>query len=143
MPVERSAGMIIFRNTPEGRRYLIIRASQSHIPKPDFWDFPKGILEKGETGLDAAEREAKEEVGIEDFELIPHFKETVNYFTRREGKPVPKFVAMFLAEVKNDKVNLSWEHDKYEWLRYEEAYKRISLPQMKKVLEKAEKFLNK
>lgn len=143
MSVERSAGIIIFRNTPKGREYLIVHASGTGegTSRPDFWDFPKGLLEKGEKGIDAAVREAKEEVGVENFLFVEGFKETVRYFTRREGRPVPKFVVMFLAEVKDDKVKLSWEHDKYEWLIFREGYKRISRRQMKEALEKAEKFL--
>lgn len=143
MPVERSAGIILFRNTSRGRRYLVIRSS-NHIPeRGEFWDFPKGRLEKGETGLQAAEREAREEVGIEKFEIVLGFKETVRYFTWRDGRRVPKFVAMFLARIEKEKVILSWEHDKFEWLSYVEALDRISLKPMKAVLEKAEKFLNR
>ena len=109
----------------------------------DFWDFPKGLLDKGETGLDAAKRETREEAGISKFKLTPNFKETAHYFTRRDGKPILKYVAMFLAEVKSSKVKLSWEHDEHEWLPYKEAHDRITLPQMKKVLEKAEKYLER
>lgn len=147
MPVERSAGIIIFRNTPQGRRYLVIRSSRdkSTIAKgkdvKEFWDLPKGVLEKGETGMDAAKREAKEEVGIENLRIVPAFKETVHYFTRRDGKPAPKYVAMFLGEVKTDTIVLSWEHDKYEWLPHKEAYERVTLKPMGGALEKAERFL--
>ena len=109
----------------------------------EFWDFPKGVLEKGETGIDAAKREVCEETGIVEFEVIPDFKETVQYFTRRDNKPIPKFVAMFLARTPIDTVTLSWEHDRFEWLPFGEAYKRISLVPMKKALEKAEEFLKK
>lgn len=145
MPAEKSAGIIIFRNTPSGREYLIVHASGTGegTSRLDFWDFPKGLLEKGEKGIDTAIREVKEEVGIEDFSFVDGFKETVHYFTRREGKPVPKFVVMFLAEAKDDKVKLSWEHDKYEWLIFREGYKRISRRQMKEALEAAEEYLKK
>ena len=122
---------------------MVIHSSGTGVgtSRPDFWDFSKGLLEKGEKGKEAALREAKEEVGIGDFSFIDGFKETVHYFTRWEGKSVPKFVAIFLAEVKTDSIKLSWEHDKYEWLPHEEARKRISRAEMKKVLEVAEKFL--
>lgn len=146
MPVERSAGIIFFRNTPEGRRYLVIRSSyHGKDGKYDFWDFPKGLLEKDEDGMTAARREATEEAGIKDFKIVPDFKETVRYFVRRDRdkKAVLKFVAMFLAETKSDKVKLSWEHDKYEWLPHEEAKKRLSRKEMQTALEKAEDFLKK
>ena len=148
MPIERSAGIILFRETSDGRRYLIIRSSRtdSEIAKKktvkEFWDFPKGILEAGESGLDAAKREAKEEVGIEDFVLFPNFKKTVQYFTRRDGKPIPKFVAMFLAKTEIEEAKLSWEHDAYKWLPYDEAREHVTLPQMKDTIEAAEIFLN-
>ena len=92
-------------------------------------------------GIDAAKREAKEEVGITEYELLANFKETVRYFTRRDGKPIPKFVAMFLARAKTDAIILSWEHDTYEWLPYREAKKRLTLPQMRQTLETAHSFL--
>lgn len=140
MPVERSAGIILFRNTSEGRKYLVIRSSRAIPDRPEFWDFPKGRLDGKETGIEAARREAIEEAGIKDFALVDGFKETIRYFTRREGKPIPKFVALFLAESKTEKVKLSWEHDAFEWLPYEEARKKVSLPQMKEALEAAEKL---
>lgn len=139
MPIERSAGIIFFRNTLKGRMYLVIRSS-NHIPeRGEFWDFSKGRLEKGEAGRQAAERESLEEVGIKNYRLLPDFKETVKYFIKRSGRM--KFVAMFLAEAKSAKVKLSWEHDKHEWLSYKEAYEKISLKPMRWALEKAEKFL--
>jgi 8-oxo-dGTP pyrophosphatase MutT (NUDIX family) len=147
MPVERAAGIILYRNSSEGRKYLIIRASRREAQVDEktkvkeFWDFPKGRLEEKETGIEAARRESKEEVGIEDIEISSDFKKTVQYFTWREGKRIPKFVAMFLGETKKEDYTLSWEHDKAEWLSYTEAHERISLLQMKKVLEQAEHYL--
>lgn len=146
MPVERSAGIILFQNTPDGRRYLTIRSSyHGNNGKHNFWDFPKGLLEPKEQALDAACREATEEAGISDFTLIKEFKETVKYFIRRDRdkKATLKFVALFLAESDIAEVKLSWEHDAYEWLPFEKARDRISIPQMKKALEKADEFLMK
>lgn len=125
---------------------MVIRSSyHGKDGKHNFWDFPKGLLEKGEKGIDAAMREAKEEVGINDFLLDTDFKRTIRYFTRwrNPAKANLKFVALFLAESKTDKVKLSWEHDQYEWLSYVKARVRVSLPQMKKALADAEQWLNK
>lgn len=151
MAVEKAAGIFFFRRVQNKILYLIIRSSRKKPDifndsekikqKPEFWDFPKGLLEEKETGIEAAAREAKEEVGITDFKIIPKFKETVKYFTKRDGKTALKFIAMFLAEVKSDKVKLSWEHDKYEWLEFKDADQRISRTEMKKALETANKFL--
>lgn len=146
MPVERSAGIIFFRDTPEGRRYLVIRSSyHGKDGSHNFWDFSKGLLEKSEDSRTAAKREAEEETGIGNFEVIPEFKETVRYFVRRDRdqKAVLKFVAMFLAEVKDDRVELSWEHDLHDWLPYEEAKERLSKQEMRAALRRAEEFLKK
>ena len=149
MPVLRSAGFVIFRNTPRGRRYLALRASRSEstIAKgktvKEFWDFSKGALEKGETAMEAALRETKEETGITKLIIVSGFKHTVRYFTMRAGTRALKFVAMFLAETKTSRAALSWEHDRSEWLAYGDAEKRITLPQMREVLAAAEAFLNR
>ena len=149
MPVERSAGIIIYRDTLEGRKYLFLRAARDKSTLAhgktvkDFWDFPKGLLEKGESGIEAARREAEEETGFRGIEIQPDFKHTVQYFTFRTGKPVPKYVAMFLGRVASKAVTLSWEHDEYLWLGYEDAKKRITIPKMKDALEAAEDFLQK
>ena len=122
----------------------MIRSTPSErFPLPrEHWDFAKGLLENGEDGLKAAKREAEEEVGLRHFEVIPGFKEVAQYFTTKDGKRAMKFVAMFLAEAGADQITLSWEHDKYDWLLYEEAREKISNSQMKKVLEKAHEFLS-
>src|SRR3989344_2624848 len=117
MPVLRSAGIILFRETPDGRKYLILRAARKD-DRPEFWDIPKGELDKGESGIEGATREVKEETGIKDFSLIPDFKHTAQYFTRRDGKSIMKFVAVFLAKTSDDKVKLSLEHDAFEWATF-------------------------
>lgn len=122
---------------------MVIRSSRTYPDRPEFWDFPKGRLDPGEDGIGAARREVREEVGIDDFEVVPNFKETARYFTRREGKSIPKFVAMFLAETKSSHVTLSWEHDMFEWLAYGEAREKITIPDMKQALDCAEDFLTK
>ncbi|TSD04111.1 MAG: Bis(5'-nucleosyl)-tetraphosphatase [asymmetrical] (Diadenosine 5',5'''-P1,P4-tetraphosphate asymmetrical hydrolase) (Diadenosine tetraphosphatase) (Ap4A hydrolase) (Ap4Aase) (Nucleoside diphosphate-linked moiety X motif 2) (Nudix motif 2) [Parcubacteria group bacterium Greene0714_36] len=147
MPALRSAGFVIFRTTSRGKRYLVLRASRnkSLIAKGkvvrEFWDLPKGTLEKGETGMQAAMRETREEAGIHTIRVIDGFKETARYFTWKDGKRTLKFVAMFLAETTKEKVTLSWEHDRYEWLPYNAAYERVTLKPMKEVLRGAEKLL--
>lgn len=149
MSALRSAGFVIFRMTPRGRRYLVLRASrgESTIARgksvKEFWDLPKGTLEKGETGKDAAVREAREETGITDTRVVEGFKATARYFTWTGGKRTLKFVAMFLAEAVHTKVTLSWEHDRAVWLPYEDAYARITLEPMKTALEEAERFLER
>lgn len=151
MTIEKAAGIIFFRRAQNKILYLVIRSSRQKPYifnengktklKPEFWDFPKGLLENKEKAKDAALREAYEETGIKNFEIIPNFKETVKYFTKRDGKTTLKFIAMFLAKFNSEKITLSWEHDKYEWLEFKKAFKKISRNEMKTALEKAHNFI--
>jgi predicted NUDIX family NTP pyrophosphohydrolase len=61
-PPRLSAGVVVVRETPEGWRFLLLRAF-SH------WDFPKGMVEPGEEPLGAAIREVQEESLIDDLEF--------------------------------------------------------------------------
>lgn len=93
--MEKSAGLIIFRKEGSSIKYLLLHYSAGH------WDFPKGHVEQGETDMDAALRELKEETGISDAEVAGSFKEKLGYFYRRDGKAIRKEVVFFLAESKN------------------------------------------
>ena len=55
---------------------------------------------------------------------------------------VRKTVVFFLGEVEKEKVKISDEHVGYEWLRGEEAVKRVKYPTAKEVLKAALKHLH-
>mgnify|MGYP001565999771 CR=1 FL=1 len=139
MPVIRSAGAVVFRGTPKGREYLLIK----HSPPYGHWDFPKGHIEKGEKTEDAVRREAKEETGISKIEIIPGFKETVRYFVGPKEERRLKFVAWFLARTEQKQVKVSFEHQGYVWLSLEEAMRQATYSDTKKLLKKADEFLSK
>lgn len=140
MPVERSAGAVIFRNTLRGREYLLL-----HYPgstEKGFWDFPKGHLEKGETTQETVRREVEEEAGLKDLEMVPGFKETVRYFVKVDGGNHLKFVAFLLARTNRDDVKISSEHRGFQWLPYEEAYRTVTYKSAKEILKKAHEFIS-
>ena len=58
----RSFGVVPIAQEINGTVFLILRAYKN-------WDFPKGGADEGETPLDAALRQMKEETGIQDFSL--------------------------------------------------------------------------
>ena len=170
MPVERSAGAVIFRQTKKGREYLLLqhqdeKNTRTVRPVAGHWDFPKGHIERGEKTEDTVRREVEEETGLSRIRLIPGFKETIRYFVRpgrspgrlgsgshrkrailhgvnaREKRRL-KFVAFFLGHVPvRSKVKLSREHQDIAWLSYKEAYERLTYGNGKEVLEKADQFL--
>jgi len=144
MPVEKSAGAVIFRKEEDEIYYLLLHyPGASHRAKNDYWDFPKGHIEKGEKIEETVKREVFEETGLKDIKILPGFKETIKYFFKFRGKNILKFVTFFLAEAKEKDVKISFEHIGYEWLTFEEAMERLNFKNTKKILEKANDFLKK
>lgn len=136
MPVEKSAGAVVFRRNKE-IKYLLIQYGWGH------WGFPRGLIEKGESLKDTARREIKEEVEIEDIRFISGFKEWMKFFFKLKGKNIMKIAIFFLAETKTEKVKLSYEHKDYDWLDYKEALNRLTFENSKEILKKANDFLKK
>lgn len=127
-----SAGVAVLRDTPAGRRFLLLRAWR-------YWDFPKGAVEPGETPLQAAVREVREETGLDDLEFLHGevYAETAPY---NRGK-VARY---YLALTRTDAVTLSAnpvtgirEHMEYRWLGYPQAAQLVT-PRVKLILDWAE-----
>lgn len=149
MPLEKSAGVVVFRKEPrikikdfeQGKKdtikYLLLHYQAGH------WDFPKGNIEKGEGLRDTARREVEEETGIKEIEFVPDFQQTIKYFYKLKGKNIFKVVVFLLAETKQKAVKISWEHKGYKWLLFAEALEKLSFKNSKQVLKKAHQFINK
>jgi len=136
MPKEVSAGAVIFRRDGE-IKYLLLRYESGH------WDFPRGGIELGEKEEETIVREAKEETEITDLIFLPNFREKIFWFYKKDGRTIYKEAIFYLAETKTAEVKLSHEHIDFKWLSYAEAMKQVTFPNGKKVLEKANEFLNK
>lgn len=123
--------------------YLLLNYAAIGRVEKTYWGFSKGTIEKGEKEMDTILREIGEETGIEDLKFIKGFKETEKYFFRHKGKNFFKLVFYLLAETKTKEIKLSFEHSGYDWLPYEEASEKLSFKNAKKILKKANDFLNK
>jgi len=136
---EYSAGAIIYRINKGIREYLLLHYTSGH------WEFPRGHIEEDEDVNETVKREIREETGLQNLEFVSDFKEHNEFDFQRDDGTHHKDVILFLAEIKKDeKVELGspHEHQGYEWLPYEEALERVTFPNAKEVLEKAEEFLN-
>lgn len=171
MAFEKSVGAVVFRRprtiSPSKKggskvrgeekgkiKYLLIKHPESGGYQ-GHWDFPKGHIEKGESWQETLQREVKEETGITKLEIVPDFYTWIKYFYRAKGKErqkrkkqnrgtnIFKIVTYYLAESKQKKVKLSFEHENYAWLEYRDALRRITFENGKKVLRKAHQFLKK
>ncbi len=114
-----SAGIIVVRKEEDDWKYLFLRAFLN-------WDFPKGEMQPGESPLETAGRETREETGITklDFTWGEVFKETAPY---NRGTKVARY---YLSQTIEDQVVFAVnpqiggpEHHEYRWLRYSELEK--------------------
>ncbi len=134
-PAPRAAGAVVFRRSEHGVRLLVLRAYKN-------WDFPKGMVEPGESELDAARREVEEETGLAGLEYPfgEEFKETLPY----SGNKVARY---YLAETDADKIELPVspelgrpEHHEYRWVSLDEAEDLLP-PRLAPVLDWVKKTL--
>ena len=124
-----SAGVVVARETPEGWRFLLLRAF-------NHWDFPKGMVEAGEEPLAAAIREVREESLINDLE----FRWGQEY-TQTGPYSRGKVARYYVAATRTADVTLTVieelgrpEHNEYRWVDYHAALKLVS-PRVAPVLQ--------
>ena len=141
MPVERSAGAVIFRKEGKNVLYLLLHYPSSAKAPKEYWDFPKGHIEKGEKIEETIKREVREETGLDDIRLVEDFKEWIKYFFKFKEKNIFKIVTFFLAETKTKEVKVSFEHIGFKWLPYEEAIEKLTFKSAKDILKKANDYL--
>lgn len=117
-----SAGIIVFRHTEEGVKFLILYHGG------DYWNFPKGKLEVAERSYQAAFREVREETGLKQSELklVGDFKAFEKFYFKRGSEKIFKVVILYLAETKQSRITLSHEHEGYGWFTFLQAKKMLA-----------------
>ena len=123
--------------------YTIIDNKINYLVSLDFhnnWGFPKGHLEQGETSVDAAIREIKEEVGI-DATLDTNFKKELIY-TMPNGieKHSIYYIGKFMDQIPSKQLS---EVQDIKILPYEKALDTLSFKNMKDVLVQANDYIEK
>lgn len=143
MPLEHSAGAVIFRREGKKIYYLLLHyTNQPGKKRKDYWDFSKGHIEAGENAKMACVREVKEETGIEDLHFVGGFKRNIKYFFIVEGKKIFKIVTLFLARTRTQNIVISDEHEGYMWLEFQPALKAMKFKNAKNTLIAAHTYLN-
>lgn len=123
MKYEKSCGAIVL----DGEKVLIIQQKEGH------WGFPKGHVEDGETEVETAIREIKEETNVN-----VKINEKYRYVETYSPKPdVEKDVVLFVAEkIGGSETAQEEEVQEIQWLTYEEAMKRITYNNSREILKK-------
>lgn len=109
--------------------------------KKERWQGIAGGVESGETWLEAAKREAKEEAGISyeaklielsSISTIPVLNVVKEYMWGENIYVI--YEHCFGIDAEKENIKLSHEHTKMEWLTYEEAIKRLTWDSNKNAL---------
>jgi 8-oxo-dGTP pyrophosphatase MutT (NUDIX family) len=101
---------------------------------------PKGHPDPGETALDGALREVREEAGIVA-ELVDELGD-VRYFYMREGRRIAKVVRFFLMRaVEGDIADHDHEVEDARWITLQEAAATLSYAGEREIVRKALLYL--
>ncbi len=120
---EKSCGCIIIKNG----KVLLIQQTEGH------WGFPKGHMELGETEIETAKREVKEETNI-DVEINKDKRYVLEYTT---DKGIFKEVVLFIAKkINGDERYQVSEIKTMEWLTYKDAIDRITYDNTRELLKR-------
>ena len=138
MRIEKAAGIIIFRRTEEGIKFLLLYHGGQ------YWNFPKGKIAEGEETIKTALREVREETGIleRDLQLKGWFKVYDQFSFKRNKENVSKTVVFYLAETTKKLITISGrEHQGYAWFAYRDAIRILTHENLKQNLKKAYDFI--
>jgi 8-oxo-dGTP pyrophosphatase MutT (NUDIX family) len=129
---ERSAGGVVVR----GGEMLVIVPRRRAADGARVLGLPKGHIDPGETQLQAAVREVREETGVE-VELLAELGE-VRYWYRRGGRAVPKTVAFYLfGYVSGDPADHDEEVEQARWMELQEARQALTYAGEREMVDRA------
>ena len=118
MKTEKSCGCIILKDN----QVLLIGAKDDNGKL--FWSFPKGHQENGETDIETAIRETKEETGL-DVEISDITPIKTGHFIH--GGTVYKNILLFIAKPLSYELRLQEEEaEQAKWIQINEAEKYLT-----------------
>lgn len=130
-----SCGIVLARRTEAGWMTLLLRAYH-------HWDFPKGLCEAGETPIEAAIREVREETSIDDvmFEWGERYTETGPYSRGKTaryylGRTAQEEVVMGPSPETGEP-----EHHEWRWVDFDKAYD-LGSPRVRTVVQWARQII--
>ncbi len=133
MTLEKSCGALVFRRFHGNTELLLIKhANGGH------WSFPKGHVEEGETEVETALREIKEETGI-DVIIDPSFREVISYSPKKDTQ---KDVIYFIARAQNyDYTPQEEEIAQIRWVEINRAHTILTYDNDKQLVNKAKQVI--
>lgn len=122
------AGGVVYRDDRGQRRVLLVRGTRA----PHEWVLPKGHIELGESALQAAIREVREEAGVAAEPV--QFLGEVEFTIAGEHVRAAFYLMTFTGEVGAD------ESREITWCTFAEALALTPFPNTREMIRKAELF---
>ncbi len=133
---ERSAGGVVVRDG----EVIVIVPTRRASDGSKVLALPKGHIDPGETEIEAATREVREETGVVG-EPIRELGES-RYWYRREGQTIPKSVSFFLFDyVEGDTDDHDDEVEEARWIKLDDAQRELSHAAEREIVQRAAAYL--
>ncbi len=128
---EPTAGGIVFRRSKDGKdiEFLLIQDAK------DRWTIPKGHIEEGEESKQTAEREIREETGLQEMQILQWLGK-INFRYRRQTSLVLMTTEIFLVRALGNTDRLQpedWMND-CRWLSSKDALNLIEYEDIGKLM---------
>lgn len=128
----------MFRRAARGVEFLVLRRSTGQV-LADTWQAVHGKIEPGETAVQAALRELREETGLAPAAFWQIDALNAFYVARTDEVHL---CPCFAVEVAPDaRVALSAEHTAFEWLGVQAAMERLMWPGQRRAVREVVEFI--
>lgn len=128
---EPTAGGIVFRGNIKNNNLEILLIQDAK----NRWTIPKGHIEDGESAKECAEREIREETGLQEMKVY-NWLGKINFRYRRQQSLVLMTTEIFLVQAQGDTDKLNPEEwmNGIKWFPAQEALNKIEYEDIGKII---------